>query len=369
MKPKAHVSENKKEEVKDITNLINKHSIFGIVDITNLPSSQLQTLRAKLKDNLLIKTTKKRLIKIVLNQLKESKKNIGEIEKYLDNCMPALVFTNLDTFKLSKTLLKNKSNAPAKAGQIAPRDLVVLAGPTSFTPGPIIGELGQIGIKAGIESGKVIIKEDSLIVEAGKEINSKAADILSKLNIKPMEVGLNLRAVYEKGLVYFGEILRIDEQYYINEIKHASNDAFSLAVGINYINKETVEYFIKEAYLASQALGDDMEVKGIKIEEEFGETKEESKQTEEKVEFIEEEKEEKNKKQKKEPKEKTDIPEKASEEAKRILSLREPDRKAEIPMPQYSEEAVAKAQEIIDTMKDEQIKKEEKKSKKLDDGG
>ena len=38
-------------------------------------------------------------------------------------------------------------------------------------------------------------------------------------------------------------------------------------------------------------------------------------------------------------------------------------------MPQYSEEAVAKAQEIIDTMKDEQIKKEEKKSKKLDDGG
>ncbi|MBI2112759.1 50S ribosomal protein L10, partial [Candidatus Woesearchaeota archaeon] len=36
-------------------------------------------------------------------------------------------------------LEKNKSNAPAKPGQVAPKDITVKAGATSFAPGPIIG--------------------------------------------------------------------------------------------------------------------------------------------------------------------------------------------------------------------------------------
>ena len=60
----------------------------------------------------------------------------------------ALLFSVYLYFIYIKPYLeKSKSNAPAKPGQTAPSDLVLPAGETPFTPGPMIGELGQLGIK------------------------------------------------------------------------------------------------------------------------------------------------------------------------------------------------------------------------------
>jgi len=68
--------------------------------------------------------------------------------------MPALLFTKENPFKLYNKLQKSKSSAPAKAGQTAPSEIVVPKGPTPFAPGPIIGELGALGIKTAVENIK-----------------------------------------------------------------------------------------------------------------------------------------------------------------------------------------------------------------------
>ena len=47
---------------------------------------------------------------------------------------------------------------------------MIPAGPTPFAPGPIIGELGMLKIKAGIEAGKVVIKEDAHVAKKGDVI-------------------------------------------------------------------------------------------------------------------------------------------------------------------------------------------------------
>ena len=70
--------------------------------------------------------------------------------------MPALIFTKENPFSLFKTLKKSKTNAPAKANQTAPFDLIVPKGPTSFAPGPVIGELAILGIKSGVEINEII---------------------------------------------------------------------------------------------------------------------------------------------------------------------------------------------------------------------
>src|SRR3989338_1749214 len=168
----AHVAEYKKKIVDDIVRLIKEYPIIGVVNMENLPAPQLQAMRAQLRGKVALTMTKKRLMKIALEQVKNEKKGIEKLKEHL-NGMPALIFTKDSPFILSKILQKNKSSAPAKAGQTAPKDIIVNKGSTGFAPGPIIGELGMIGIKAGVEGGKVAIKEDVLVARQGEQIKPK----------------------------------------------------------------------------------------------------------------------------------------------------------------------------------------------------
>lgn len=250
----AHVAEYKKEIVSNLVNLINEYSIIGIVNMENLPAPQLQSMRAQLREKFFITMTKRRLIKLAFEQTKSNKKDIEKLEPHLVG-MPALIFTKENPFSLSKTLQKNKSPAPAKPGQTAPRDIVVNKGATSFAPGPIIGELALAGIKAGVEGGKVAIKEDTVVVKSGEKIKPKVAEILTRLSIQPMEVGLDLVAVYENGLIYGKDILSIDESEYKGRLTNASTWAFNLANYISYPTKETIRLLIGRAYNDAKSLG------------------------------------------------------------------------------------------------------------------
>ena len=253
-KIKAHVAPYKKEIVSNLVNLINDNPIIGVVNMENLPAPQLQQMRAQLRGNFYITMTKRRLMKLAIAEAKSKKKNIEQIEAHLGG-MPALIFTKENPFRLSKTLGKSKSPAPAKAGQTAPRDIMVNKGATSFAPGPIIGELAMAGIKAGVEGGKVAIKEDVVVVKAGEKIKPKVAEILTRLGIQPMEVGLDLVAVYENGLIYTRDVLSIDESEYRNRLTNASRWAFNLAVYAAYPAKEAISMLLGKAFNDAKAIG------------------------------------------------------------------------------------------------------------------
>ncbi|MBS3145790.1 50S ribosomal protein L10 [Candidatus Woesearchaeota archaeon] len=271
-KPKAFVSDYKKEEVKTIKGLLKNHKVVGLADITGFPSPQLQKIRSNLKDKLLIRITKSRLIKLSMDELKEEIKGIDRLKESLEG-MPALLLSNQEPFKLAKSLSKSKSSAPAKAGQIAPKDLIINAGPTSFAPGPIIGELGAAGLKAGVEGGKIVIKEDKVIAKKGDTITPKIVDLLSKFKIEPMEIGLKITSLLEDGTLYGGNVLSIDEKQYINNLRQAHSDAFALSLEIGYITKENIELLIKKAEIGALALKEKLPAVEEKVEEKKEEPK------------------------------------------------------------------------------------------------
>lgn len=250
----AHVAEYKKEIVNSLVSLIAQHPIIGVVNMENLPAPQLQSMRAQLRSKCLLTMMKRRLIKLAFAQTKSSKKGIEKLEAYLGG-MPALIFTKENPFRLNRTLQKSKSPAPAKPGQTAPRDIVVSKGATSFAPGPIIGELAIAGIKAGVEGGKVAIKEDTVVVRSGEKINPKIAEILIRLGVQPMEVGLELVAVYENGVIYGREVLSIDESEYKKRLANAARWAFNLANYASYPTKETIRLLLGRAHNDAKAIG------------------------------------------------------------------------------------------------------------------
>lgn len=260
----AHVSEYKKEVVGNLVDLVSEYPIIGVINMENLPAPQLQNMRAQLRKNAVLTMTKRRLIKIAFGQAKDKKKGIEKLNEFLGG-MPALIFTKENPFKLSRTLDKSKSPAPAKAGQIAPRDIVVTKGPTPFAPGPFIAELSMAGIKSGVEGGKIAVKEDTVVARKGDKIKPKVAEILTRLQINPMEVGLSLAAVYENGVIYARDILSISEAEYADRLSNASRWAFNLAMFSHYPSKSTVRHLIGNAERDAKAIGIERKIfdKGI----------------------------------------------------------------------------------------------------------
>ena len=254
----AHVSQKKKDVVSEFAHLIDEYPVIGVVNMKNLPTKQLQTMRSKLRDKeTVLIMTKKRLMKIAFS--KSKKQHITDLEKHFEG-MPALIFTSENPFKLYSELQKTKSRAPAKPGQTAPNNITVNAGPTSFSPGPIIGQLGKYGIKTGVEGGKIVIKEDAIVAKKGNVIDADLAEILTRLGIEPMEIGLNLTAVYEDGTISTSDVLHIDEDEYRNKICTAYNDSLNLTVYVTYPTDENISILLSKAHSESFALALSQEI-------------------------------------------------------------------------------------------------------------
>jgi len=267
----AKAAQHKKDAVKALSMHMQEYPVVGLVNVENLPSRQLQVLRAKLRKDVLLAMTKKGFINRAINSVKDSKKNFEKLSESITG-MPAVLFTKQNPFKVSAIIQASKSKAPAKPGQVAPYDLIIPAGPTSFTPGPIISELGAAGLKTGVENGKITIKQDAVIVREGEVIDNKAADILAKFNIEPMEIGLDLVAAYEDGLVYGRDILSVSKKQYIKMIQAAASDSLGLSVEIAYPTKENIERLVATAYNTAKnfALNQDI-LSDVVLEKEIGE--------------------------------------------------------------------------------------------------
>lgn len=248
---KAKASGTKKEDVQTIRKLFKEYPIVGLVNMENLPALQLMRIKRSLRGRVILMMPKKRIIKIALEGL-----DLPNIKSFSDKVtgMPALLFTKENPFALYKIISKNKSMSSAKPGQIAPTDLIVPAGPTPFVAGPMIGELSQLGLKAMVKDGKIEIREEKVLVEEGQVISDKAAGLLAKLGVEPMEIMLNLMLTYEKGEILTKEILGVSEEQYVANIKMAAVESLNLAVFAGYTTPETTDILVKKAYMQAKAV-------------------------------------------------------------------------------------------------------------------
>ena len=147
------------------------------------------------------------------------------------------LFTDLNPFKLALLLERGKVKTTAKSGDIAAMDVVVPAGNTGQPPGPIISQLNGVGLPTRIESGSVWVSKDTLVVRRGEEINEHLAGVLSKLDIKAVELGISMRAVYDDGLMIVGDQLKVDVDATRRSVEASNQEAFALAMGISLPNQ------------------------------------------------------------------------------------------------------------------------------------
>jgi len=126
----------------------------------------------------------------------------------------------------------------------------------TFKPTPLSSLITGPGAK-GVGPFLMII---SFGAKQGEKINAKVAEILTRLDIKPMEVGLDLMAAYEDGIIYLKDILDVDEAQYVNNVNLAAVQAFNLAFDITYVTKDNAGFLIGKAFNDAKILGIEQEI-------------------------------------------------------------------------------------------------------------
>ncbi len=241
---KREVPEYKIKIVSELADKIKKSRTVLIASTRGLPSSQFHEIKKNLRGKAAIRVAKKSAVLRAIDSIGKA-----SVDKIKDNIGAdiALFFSDLDPFTLSGLLADNKSSAKARAGDIAPEDINVEPGPTNLVPGPAISELSGVGLKVAVEGGKLAIKLPHIIVRAGEIIKENVASVMAKLDIKPMKVGFEPIAAYDKedDKVYVG--IKIDKKKTYEDLREMIRKALGFAVSRGYVTKETVSQFIAKA--------------------------------------------------------------------------------------------------------------------------
>lgn len=249
----AHVAEWKHGEVKELTDLLVKSKVIGIVEIGGIPAPQMQQMRRNLHGTASLRSAKNKLIFRALDDAEKEVKGISNLKEIVSG-QTAIIATDMNPFKLFSQIKSTRTMAPAKGGETAAHDIEVKAGDTPFKPGPVVGELQKAGIPAAIQEGKVVIREDKVIVPEGEKIPTDVAQMLTRLEIFPVEIGMSLHAVFEDGSIFKPDVLDINIDEFIGRMKQASTNAFNLAIEAGWYNDLTIKPLLMKAHYNAIAL-------------------------------------------------------------------------------------------------------------------
>ncbi len=289
MKRETPIPKYKLDTVKELAELVKNKKTILIASIKDLPASQFQEIGKKLRGKAIVKVPKKNLIFRALDS--SENEAVKKLKEHVKESV-AILFSDLDCFELAGELIRSKSPAKAKAGQEAPEDIEIQAGPTDLVPGPAISELGALGIQIQIEKGKIHIKNPKVIAKKGEKISAGAANIMNKLDIKPFSIGFVPLSAFDvkEGKLYLD--IKIDREKTLEELKTSFGKALALAVEIGYTTKDTINFLISKAgshEKVLEKLEDEEKVEEVKPDE--SEDKKETKPEESEVKSNEEKEE------------------------------------------------------------------------------
>lgn len=248
MPGRATVSPQKLARVEALSQQLAESPMTALIGIRGVPAAAFQKMRRDLRARghpVLVAPNS-----AIRHAIEGAEKKRPSLAPLLDHVtdQTALMSATGNPFSLFQELRATRSPTPARGGELAPKDIVVPAGTTSFKPGPIVGELQHAGFPAAIEKGKVVLKKDTLIVKAGQPISREVAGMLTRLDILPLEVGLELKAVVDGDTFYPPSVLAVDLTARREELFAAHRRALGLAVEIAYPTTATLPLLVGRAH-------------------------------------------------------------------------------------------------------------------------
>lgn len=251
--------------------LLEENPQILIVHADNVGSKLLQNIRLKLRGKAEVLFGKNTLIRKGIHlRLTEPTANEENYDQRKDNWYAmdqikeleplirgnvGMVFCNGNMNEVLEIIEGETTPAEAKAGSLAPVDVVVPAGPTGMDPS-ITSFFQSLGISTKIVRGQVDIMSDIKVVEEGTRVGRSEAELLKKLNIRPFTYGLRTINVYDNGSVYAAEVLKLSEEDVLNKFSNGVRAFAAISLGAGMPNEASAPHSIISSFksLVSMAL-------------------------------------------------------------------------------------------------------------------
>ena len=249
MKPEAFVADWKRSEVSEVQDFVQSADVVGLVDVTGIGAKQMLAMRSSLRDlGVKLRMSRNRLLKLALTGASKNKKGVEQvIDAFAPNQL-ALLSSNESPFKIFQMLMESQTQAPAKGGETTSYDIVIEKGPTPFPAGPIVGDFQNAGFPAAIEKGKIVIRKKHTAVAEGDVISADVAAALTKLEIYPITVGMQLLGAFDGETFYLSDVLNIDMSEFRGQVQSATAQAFNLAFNTRYFTGSVIQPLLSKAH-------------------------------------------------------------------------------------------------------------------------
>jgi len=245
----------KGEYFKKLQNLLDEYPQIIIVECDNVSSNQMQKVRSVLRGKAVLLMGKKTMMRKAIRQHIHQNPQAEHLLPHLYGNI-GFVFTKQDLNEIRDLVTSLKVGAPAKAGTVAPNDVVVPAGPTGLEPTQT-SFLQALNIGTKISKGQIEILAPATLIHAGEKVGQSEATLLSKLNIRPFSYGLVPRVVYDHGLIYESKVLDMTLADVSQVLAKGVSNIAAIGLQIGYPTMASVPHSIMNGFknLVAIALG------------------------------------------------------------------------------------------------------------------
>lgn len=245
-----------------------------IVDLHNISCDQItKTRKAMRKEKGLVLVGKNSIVKVAVKILTQKldpkdKKNTEYIDyqkKYalkpeLKNILPLLigkicfVFSDKPFSEVKPIVEKEAVKVAAKAGVIAPSDIIIQPQQTNIDPGKII-EFQRIGMSVKTNKSALEIVKEFKLCSKGEIVTETVTQMCRLLNIIPFEYALRLKSVYIAGEIIPEEALNFDPSALTAIFQQNANLVTAVSLEAGLVNALSVPHIVLNSFKTLLAVG------------------------------------------------------------------------------------------------------------------
>lgn len=220
-------------------------SIF-VVNVDNVGSNQMHQIRQALRGKGVIlmgkNTMVRRAIRLILADHPDFERFLPLVKGNV-----GFVFTSADLKEIRDVILANKVAAPAKAGALAPNDIIVPAGNTGMEPGKT-SFFQALQVPTKIARGTIEIVSDVHLVIAGDRVDASQATLLNMLGISPFTYGMKIIQIFSEGQLFPDSVLDVSEDELLGRFMQGIKTIAAVSLAVNYPTLASVTHSLVNTY-------------------------------------------------------------------------------------------------------------------------
>jgi len=253
----SEVKAKKEEYMRKFVNLLEAYPRAVLVTVDNIGSHHMQKIRLSLRDRAVLLLGKNTLMrKAIKDQLSKHPEWEALLPSIKGNI--GFVFTKENLRGLQEKLMESRVPAQAKAGIVAPQEVMIPKQVTTLEPTKTTF-FAALDIATKITRGCVEILQDVQLCREGEKVGSSEAALLQMLDLKPFTYGLKLTNVFDDGFVYSAKLLNTTPADLFKAFAAGVANVAALSLGIGYPSLAALPHSVMNAYknLVAICLGTD----------------------------------------------------------------------------------------------------------------